>query len=405
MKKIISLFLLTGFLYIAYGLFVSFWSPEILPPVLNPNIQHKLFYDYSGAMNIHTINSTGSGNLEKIVAAAKNSGLHFIAITDLNDYSPSLHQESLYDGVLVFMGGSYGYLDSRIINFDIRTTQHLQGPGRSQMVFADLLTKENRNKPEGLFILSQPLRSGSKIETPQALGLDGIEVLNLKRIWQQSWQNSKLSFLWTALLYPFNSNLAYIRMLASFENKEVDLWDKLNQMGTFFGYAGTDADAQMSLSNSVSIEFPSYETLFSIFKNHILITSELTGNYQLDRKKISDALHNGQVYLSLDILQNPVGFEAYLSGPKNFLAPLGSTVAFQPNLDLVINLPSKPSAPFETIVYRNGEKVLSSNSATTKYTIHGPGVYRSTVQIKVPLPLPYGSTWVTWIYTNPIYIK
>jgi hypothetical protein len=405
MKKIIYIFLLVGFSHLIYGLLISTWSPHVFTLQLTNQISNAQFFDYAGVINVHTNKSSGSGDIETIMKAANNSDLKFIVISDHNDFKPDQSIEKYYDNVLAMIGGDYRYLDARFTNFDFQNTEHLQGPGRSQMLFADILSHDNRNRTAGIFVLAQPFDMDLSSIKSNNLNFDGIELLNLKNIWHNAWLDSRVSFIWSVFLYPFNSRLTYIRILAHSADKEILLWDKLNLNNKVRGYYSSDADAKLRWVGNSILAFPSYETLFSILSNHILIKSELTGNAYSDRKKISAALHGGQFYLSADILQNPKGFEAFIKGSKNFIAPLGAEIKFQKNLEYIINLPEKPILPFETILYKDGEKILASNSVSTNYAIQGPGVYRSIVRLKITLPFPDRSKWVNWILTNPIYIE
>lgn len=404
MKRFISVFLLVGFVYLAYGLLVSMWAPHVFAPVISEP-SNTLFYDYPGVINVHTTKSTGSGSYERVFSAAQTANLSYVVITDLNDFSPDLNRQGYYGNAVAFIGGEYSYLDMRVLNFDMESSEHLQSPGRAQIAFADILSHYNRDRSEGIFFLSRPASPGYKATGQYPIGIDGIELLNLKNVWQDRWIESKVSFIWNALLYPFNSNLAFLRLLADAGEKEMFFWDRLNQIHPTSAYFGSSAESKLRLPREMILRFPSYETLFSIARNHVLLRSELTGNNSQDRKKISEALRQGQFYMSLDLLQNPKGFECYLSTPKSPALPLGSITDFAENQELIVKLPGKPELPFETVIYKNGERIMSSTSPQTSYAIHSPGVYRSVVRVKIPLPWPERPRWISWIVTNPIYIR
>lgn len=404
MRKLLSLFLLIGFVYIAYGLYISIWRPGIFS-ILPAEIRTSIFYDYPGAINIRTNQSSGSGQFDSVIASARKSNLSFIIITDLNDFNPNLARAAYFDNVLTLAGGEYSYQNARLLNLDIKTNSHLQGPGRSQILFAELLNNQNITQPEGSFVLAHPFKPGYELTGPYPTGLNGIEIINLKSVWQDSWIKSKSSFFWTALVYPFNSNLAFLRLLSQAGSREIQLWDKLTLQQKIYGVYGSAAEAKFKITDNIFINFPSYETVLSIVRNHVLIRSELTGNGELDQKKIADALRRGQFYLSLDLLESPIGFECYAKDNKNQIHPLGSELKFATGLTYNIDLPAKPNIPFEVIIFQDGKKIMTSNSLSTIYALQGPGVYRSVVRVRVPMPPPDGKTWMNWIVTNPIYIR
>jgi hypothetical protein len=396
--------LLLIFLHVSYGILVSQWAPSVWPPLLNQPIRH--FYDYAGVIDVQTTKSTGGGDIQTVAKAAESVGLNFVILTDLNNFSPEIDTEKSYGPLLIFEGGKYNYLDTQLLNFDLSNKDHLEGPGRSQVVFSDLLSQPNPNhdREAGLIFLAHPFKPGYRWEGDYPPGLDGVEIYNLKGIWLETWLSSKLSFFWSLIVYPFNSNLAFVRLFTHAGAREIVLWDKLNVKQSTWAIAGADAEAHLHAWGDRYFDLPPYETLFSIVRNHVLVRSELTGSPIEDRRKISEALRNGSFYLSVDLLQDPKGFESFVSGPNNFIAPIGAQTALRPDLNLEVNLPSRPAIPFEIEIYKDGERVLTSTSPTTQFALHSPGVYRSVVRLKVPLPLPDGSQWINWILTNPIRI-
>jgi len=136
-----------------------------------------------------------------------------------------------------------------------------------------------------------------------------------------------------------------------------------------------------------------------------LLATELTGNSVDDRQKILSALFKGQFYVSLDILGDPKGFLATLLNRRGEVFPLGSTVNWQEGLSMQVHLPQRPTVPFEVEIYRDGERIVQSNSQDTHIPLHAPGVYRVKVRVIPTLPLPDGKQWIPWIYTNPVYVR
>lgn len=403
MRKIILGLVGIVFLYLFYGVIVSSYDFNAIPKDLVPK-DPEYFYDYSGVINVHTAESTGSGSFEIVVQSAQAADLNFIILTDLNNFDKNKDSEGYHENVLVFVGGEYSYLDSRLLNFDSSKSDQLMGRGRAQMVFTELLSRQNIDPDYGFFVLAHPLKPGFKWRGDYPDGLAAIEVFNLKTIWQNAWLNERGAFLANLLIYPFNPRLSVIRLFADSTHNEINLWDQLNQKRKVVGFAGTDAESRVRIFGR-SYEIPSYQALFSIMKNHVLLRSELTGNVQTDRRKVVDALRSGQFYMSLDLLANPKGFSSYARTKSGEIIPLGGKAKTEDGLELIADLPVKPSVPFEIILYKDGEKIASSNSARTTYDLYGPGSYRTVVRLKVTLPPPAGRIWVPWIFTNPIRVQ
>jgi hypothetical protein len=390
--------------YLFYGIFLSRFDLTIIPSGLSPK-DPEGFHDYVGVVNVHTTLSSGSGSPQEVIQAAQNAKLDFIFLTDLNVFSPPAPGLAGYhENLLVFVDGEYSYLNSRLLNLGVNTERDLSGPGRAQMYFSDLLGQKERSINQGLLILAHPFKNKYAWAGEFPVGLDGIEVINLKTLWHRSWTDSRWSFFWSMLIFPFNDRLALLRLFQD-PKKEVALWDELNSRRPTLGFAGTDADARFRFGKDLHIGYPSYETLFSLVRNHVLLTSELTGESITDREKILSALRRGHFYLSLDILANAKGFLATVETKNGEVFLPGSQISWQTGLQLEVQLPHRPNVPFEVEVYQDGERIVQSNSQTTKVALHAPGAYRVKVRVIPTLPLPDGKKWIPWIYTNPFFVR
>lgn len=392
------------FFYLIYGLYLANYDVRIFPEELVAE-PPRGFFDYRGVTNVHTQLSSGSGDVTNVISAAQAAGLDFLSITDLNLFDKPSSLAGYHSNLLVMMDGEYSYLNSRLLNIGATTSRHLQGVGRSQVLFADLLSQSQKEPEIGLLVLAHPTKPNYTWGGEYPAGLDGIEVINLKNLWRQAWNKNKLSFFFSLLVFPFNEELALLRLFEE-PDDELRLWDELNRIRPVIGLAGADAEAKLIVGGANSfLKFPTYETLFSLVRNHVLLKSELTGNAVNDVEKLATALKQGQFYMSLDILGNPKGFNAILKNKKGQIFPMGSQIDFEDGLMLEVVLPQKPDAPFDTVIYRNGERMMTSNSQVTDYYLNSPGVYRVMVRVIPTLPLPDGKKWIPWIYTNAFHVK
>lgn len=394
---------LTGliFVYVIYGLYLAQYNVAILHEDLKAE-SPRGYFDYKGVTNVHTNMSSGSGDVTRVIADAQTAGLDFLSITDLNVYDKPSSLAGYHSNLLVMLDGEYSYLNSRLLNIGATTSRHLQGVGRSQVMFADLLSQAKKDDDVGLLFLAHPLKPRYKWTGDYPPGLDGIEIINLKNVWQDAWNSKKFSFIVSLTMYLFNEKLALLRLFEE-PDEELALWDKLSLERPITGIAGADAEAKLMVGGTF-LKFPTYVTLFSLVRNHVLLKSELTGNATNDVEKLATAFRHGQFYMSLDILGNPKGFNALIRNKQNQSFPMGSRLEFEDGMVLDVTLPQKPDAPFDVVIYRNGERMMTSNSQTTQYYLTGPGVYRVMVRVIPTLPLPDGKKWIPWIYTNPFYL-
>ncbi|MBX3039894.1 MAG: hypothetical protein KF789_04185 [Bdellovibrionaceae bacterium] len=396
MKLLISLSALL-IAYFTYGFYLSQTEMALVPSNLNRTTQTD-FYDYRGVLNIHTNQSIGSSSPQLVIEAAKNAGLDFIMLTDLNVFQRNEMMESYHGNTLVLVGSKYSYLDSRIIHYSPVNKSLGSNLGEAQVKIADLLSQSTGSNPDDLLILAHPYKAGFSWSGEIPSGLDGFEILNEKSLSNRSWELAKASTIWSLLTYPFHPKLAFVRLFNE-PTEELELFDRLGQNRPIRVFAGAEASARAVPLTNYLIKFPSYQRSFEFLTTHVLLTSELTGNAVGDRTKIFQALKKGQSYLCFEPLGDPKGFIAVLQAKGRQHLP-GSEVSLSPGLTMKVSLPAKPKAFFEIIVYKNGTRFSTSNEETISVPITEPGHYRVQVRVSPYLPLPDAKRWMTWIYTN-----
>jgi hypothetical protein len=137
--------------------------------------------------------------------------------------------------------------------------------------------------------------------------------------------------------------------------------------------------------------------------NHLLLSSELTGNPQRDKQKLLQALQEGQFYFALDLLGDPKGFFSYVQDEQKTY-PIGSRLNLKKGLRLIVQLPAVPEDFYEIVIFKNGQRVFVGNDPVIRFNLTEPGVYRAVVRVRVNLPFPENPKWFSWIFTNNFYI-
>ena len=387
--------------FFIYGFYVSQFELNFVPKKVKTS---DFYYDYRLSMNIHTNQSIGSEPLSVVLSEAKKAENNFILITDLNP-DLKIPEDSYLLNVGVLQGAKYSYKDSRLLYFSTQDKNLGLGKGESQLQLSDLLSGEANKNTSDFISLAHPFGKGFEWTGEIPNGLDGVEIVNLKSLSQMSWDKSKLSTLWSLLIYPFNPKLALIR-LAQEPTEEISLFDQVSQKRHFVATAGAEASARAIPLTDWLVKFPSYERSLSIVSNHLLLSSELSGNMQNDRNSILSALKQGQFYICFDALGDSKGFQTYLiSGENQKKISMGALTKYSKNLKIYFKLPSEPTAYYEVVLYKNGERTDILNTFEGLFTIKGPGAYRIQVRISPRLPLPDAVKWLTWIYTNNYYIE
>ena len=389
-------------LYFLYGFYLSQSDLVVIPSSFKPESSSE-YYDYRGVMNVRTALSNGSSSPSEVISEAKTAGLDFLFLTDVNQYEYSESLNGYNGGLLVSVAGEYSFLDSRILYYHLDSSKRPMDSAEAQVFFTDVLSQKVSENSDNIVVLAHPFNNGPTWTGAYPPGLDGIEILNPKSVSNKAWMRSKIDVLWSLFIYPFNPRYSFLRLFRE-PSEEIALWGQLSKERPTLAFGGADATARAVPWTNAILKFPSYEKSFEITNNHVLLNSELTGNYQKDRQKLFTAIKHGNCYVSLDLLGDPKGFLATMEDhDKKFL--MGEHVRHSRTLRLKAKLPIEPKDFYEMVVFKNGERDLAVNSPEFVYPVPGPGVYRVVVRVSPTLPLPDGKKWVTWIYTNNFYVN
>jgi hypothetical protein len=108
----------------------------------------------------------------------------------------------------------------------------------------------------------------------------------------------------TPALYGLNRPYALLHLLNS-PGPTLARWDRLLADRDVPGVAGTDAHGG----------FLSYESLFSLMRNYLVLAAPLTGRFDEDRRAVLDALRHGRSYIGIDGLADAGGFSFVAEAP------------------------------------------------------------------------------------------
>lgn len=389
--------------YFIYGFYLSQMDLNVVPAGLKRD-HPPGFYDYRGVTNVRTDLSNGSSSPFEVISEGKSVGLDYLFLTDVNQFEKAEPLNGYHGDLLVFVAGEYSFLDSRLLYYDLNSDRKPTDFAEASVYFTDLLSQKHNENKESLLVLSHPFQNNNPTWTgAYPPGLAGIEILNPKSVSSEAWIRSKLNVIWSFIIYPFNPRYAFLRLFSE-PAEELAVWDQLSQDRPTLGFSGADASARAVPWANALLKFPSYATSFQITSNHVLLNSELTGNYQKDRQKIFTALRKGNFYFSLDLLGDPKGFSAVIEDKDKSIL-MGETIKFHKNLRIKASLPIQPEDFFEIVLLKNGEREFTSNDLHLDYQLKEPGIYRIIVRVSPTLPLPEGKKWMTWIYTNNFHVE
>jgi hypothetical protein len=367
--------------FLIYAFYISQFQFQLFN---TKNQRSHFFYDYKLSQNIHTHLSLGSGTTASIVSEAKHTHQDFLLFTDV--LSDAYAEEDRYLNQIGLLFGNKKIAPTfREITYKLKKT--------------DLSTKAD------LMIESPSLSTGFDLKHLESSVADGIEVFNLKVLSQKSWEKSKISTLWSILLYPFNPRLSLMRLFIE-PLEELRIFDQISQKKPFSMFLGAEVSARAIPITNLIMKLPSYERVLGVGSQHLLLPSEMTGNIELDKATVIAALKSGKFYISFDELGDPSGFEAFVVNSKNKkFAFLGDEIKYDNDKEIYFKLPAQPNIFFEVVLFKNGVRIDHLNTFEGSFKVKSPGIYRIQVRLSPRLPLPDAVKWLTWIYTNNFYFR
>ena len=372
--------------YVTFGFYLSQYKFDLLGKEIQIT---NIFYNYKLHQNIYSHMSIGSGTYTSISEESKRAQSKFILFTDLN---PSVNLDQ--DRYLMNTGQLFGA--------KILTPQH------SYTVFStsdkNIINYYNltylENYPQDVIVIDH---MNTNLE---ALGsADGLDVINLKTLANKVWVNKKVSTIWSLIFYPFNPRLSLLRLYRD-PDDELRIFDKMSLQKKRNLYLSSEATAKAVPITNWLIKFPSYENVFNMASERLLMTSELSSNMENDRKAIFNSLKSGSFYISIDTLGDSTGFESYLiSKSQNKYTFMGDETRLDPSLRLFFKLPRELNVYHEVVLYKDGHRFDHRNTSSGDFPITEKGVYRIQVRLSTLLPFPDAYKWLTWIFTNNFYVN
>ena len=336
----------------------------------------------SGVLHVHSVHSDGVGDVDEIVAAAKRARLDFVIITDHNDFDLK-PQERYADGVLVIVGTEISTRSGHVLGLGVPEPTFRFTDDAAE-VFEDV------DHLGGLAMVAHPMSPESDFQWRgwDLPGSWGIELLNGDSQWRAApWP----AIIGSAINYPLDSSYALLNVL-TLPDEARQRWDRLLLTRNVPMVVGSDAHGGVRLGNRMTVPIPSYEALFRLAQNHVLLDEPITGDAARDAAAIVSSLRRGRGYVALDALAPGSGFLFNAeSGSQQW--DMGDTVSLSSSP--VLRAGGQVPDGSNVTLRRNGE-VISRNDQALSWPVTASGVYR--VEVNAP-------GWdVPWVVSNPIYV-
>ncbi|MFV9503138.1 MAG: CehA/McbA family metallohydrolase [Oscillochloridaceae bacterium umkhey_bin13] len=340
---------------------------------------------YPGALHIHTTYSDGTGSFPQVIAAARDTGLRWIIVTD-HDTLQGLPYAGWHGGLLVIVGHEITPDHNHFLALGLDQVISNQLPPQAfidevyaQGGFGIIAHPDERvrNQFKDIYRWDDWTVDGPHKREGQPVG---IELWNLMSDWGESLRglNRFAHFFMPALGLsgPTQATLAW--------------WDRLNMAGRrTFGVGGVDAHAfKVRVPWGEAEVFP-YRWLFGTLTNYALLDRPLDANPQVATQQVLGALGAGQSYFvnRLDGAAPAIRFEAS-RGHERY--SIGATVE---RTDGPLLFTADVGTDAYVRLIADGE-VLASGIRQIRQSVVDGAVYRLEAYI--------GGK--PWLFTNPIYV-
>lgn len=325
----------------------------------------KQFFNYLGAIHIHTKLSDGTGDINSISKAAKKAGLNWIIITDHNNFDI---KEGFYNGVCVIKGEEISPCSSNhYIALDIK---NLINPSDDTQKFVDEVRAQggfgfaaHPDEADNRKNKAHPIKWTNKSVIP-----DGIEIWNWFSDWADDYDETNIFKI--AYSYFFRHKL-----IQGPHKETLKWWDELNKKSENIipAIAGVDAHALKISKYIIPIKIFPYKDCFKTLTNIITLENEIPKDFESQKKLILSSIKNGNNLMINRHIKNEI--------------PL----IYVENKTIIVKLSTKA----EIKIIQNGTQIFTENTKNLKFPIDENAKYRIEIDLKNQ----------PWIFSNQISIK
>lgn len=326
--------------------------------------------DYRGVVHCHSyLSHDCDAPVERIAAACRETGIHFLVMTD-HQSEASLRDavRGMVGDTLFLAGAEVRSVHGTLLCFPLqRPLRRFQHPA--------LLAREAAEQGGLAFVChGESWRLPFDIE-----GMHGAEIVNLHA---GAMTAGALGTVATGVFLPMRSMCERIcvrdeRVLTAFDRA-------LQTRHPFTPIGGDDAHESVRLFGPLGGTLGTYRELFLTLTTHVLAAG-------LDEASIVDAFRRGRTYVSFDVFGDGTGFDFRAVDERGAVHVGGATI--DPGGDLLLCV-STPSAG-QIRLLRDGELVVARLGTQLELRDPACGVYRVEVATETGRP---------WLFSGSIKV-
>ena len=327
-------------------------------------------YQYRGAVHVHTSHSPDAeGSVSDAVVSARNNELDFLVITDHNVLAAK-KDEGYKDGLVLLVGAEISTEHGHFLSLGL--TDELSEGGRRG---SDYFHAASQNG--GFNVVSHPFAGSHPFRKIDAGGYDGIEIMNLKEMFEEAAKFPYLSLALAAIAYPVSPRYA-LYLLYRRPDEAIAFLDRTLGERPVTILCGADAHGT-----------PDNTLLLGQFVNHVFVPERMNGRFDHDAGLVMDAIRNGRVFVAADGIARADGF-AFDCGRAAQARERRVRMSLRgfPRPDLV-----------SAEIFWNGQKVGRRDGLREEWSapVPGSGPVRIEISLVVPTLLRFART-VPWIH-------
>jgi hypothetical protein len=346
-------------------------------------------------LHIHTVHSDGTGTHQDVAEAALDCGIDVVLVSDHNKLVQDQegYRTRGEKRVLMLIGEEIHDNHTPARNNHLLvfgTGQELAGLAADTQQLVD-----KTNQLGGLTFIAHPIDPAApqfnqgdfSWDKWDVTGFTGIELWNGFSEFKTRLKNIPAA-LWYAHLPKLIARGPIPETLA--------IWDRLTRAGKqVVAVGGSDAHAMHASLGPIKKTLFPYQFHFKSVNTHLLLPTELTGDFEVDQGLIYQALRAGHNFVGYDLPVPTTGFR-FFAEVSETQAIMGDEIPFQEGISLQIKLPHRG----ECHLIKDGKLLRKwRNQSSCEFDVTAAGIYRVEV-FRSHLGRRRG-----WIYSNPIYIR
>lgn len=380
--------------YLVYGLTVSLFDVEVTRPEISRDVRTR-YHDYRGSWNVDS-------DPTEALLAAEQLQYEFLSVSALNGSAEKKRSPYYSRRTLIVPAHRLNHLDARFLLIDLRKNALPTDRLSLQTYLTDILSQKAPDMRDQLLLLAHPLRPGFQWPGSLPIAIEGVEILNMRSMFERAWKKNPFFCLWSLLIYPFHPRLASLRLFQDPVDEKHFLQQHLNQQPVVITSGQDDIAAPVSWIYRRMHVMSVYAAL-DFMSQHVWLESELTGTPDSDALKLLNATKLGQSYLSVDALGDPTGFVVEVEDRGQWRLPT-SRDAMKIGVKMRVLLPRGLKGGVEVAIFKDGLHFLSSDSAETEVVLPAVGTYQVSVYVRPSMPPPDAGRWMPWIFANPVRV-